>query len=55
MAVLSVNEEHTCVAPIPDVFAGRDAIRHQKKEQGKQPCSENCVDPIFPKIEFDFD
>jgi hypothetical protein len=22
----------------------------QKKEQGKQPCSKYCVDPISPKI-----
>jgi hypothetical protein len=21
----------------------------QKKEQGEMPCSENCVDPIFPQ------
>jgi hypothetical protein len=26
-----------------------------KKEQGDQPCSKNCVDPIFPKIGFDLD
>ena len=27
----------------------------RKKEQGAKPCSENCVDPISPKIRFDLD
>jgi hypothetical protein len=26
-----------------------------KKRAGRKPCSENCVDPIFPKIGFDLD
>jgi hypothetical protein len=26
-----------------------------KKEQGEKPCSENRVDPIFPKFESDLD
>jgi len=40
--------------------AGRDwpcrrADRYKKKEQGGEPCSENCVDPIYPLIRSDLD
>jgi len=27
-----------------------DETRRRKKEQGDKPCSRNCVDPIFPKM-----
>ena len=30
--------------------------KQKKKEQGRKPCSKNCVDPIFPrKFGFDLD
>jgi hypothetical protein len=35
--------------------SGSKALRKTKKEQGGKPCSQNCVDPIFPKIGFDLD
>jgi hypothetical protein len=34
-------------SPICDA-AQSDPARLQKKEQGSGPCSENCVDPLFP-------
>jgi hypothetical protein len=35
---------------------GWKALLKIKKEQGKKPCSENCVDPfVSPKIGFDLD
>jgi hypothetical protein len=30
--------------------AGHRACAKTKKEQGRKPCSKNCVDPISPKI-----
>jgi hypothetical protein len=37
------------------LLQNKTRLRENKKRAGRKPCSENCVDPISPKIGFDLD